>query len=118
MSLIHKSSFKHYNTTIEGLNIHFIHETSDDPDAIPILLLHGWPGSFLEFLPMVKNLTTRAVLPNGKIASFNVIVPSLPGFAFSSAAPMNWTIEDTTRVFDSLMHNVLNYTKYDACLVK
>jgi len=107
------NKFKHFTTTIENLAIHFIHEKSPDPDAIPILLLHGWPGSFLEFAPIIKPLTTTSPTPStGKPVSFNVIVPSLPGFAFSSAPPANWTNTDTARVFNTLMTSVLGYKTY------
>ncbi|KAJ7646750.1 Alpha/Beta hydrolase protein [Roridomyces roridus] len=60
--------------------IHFVHEKSTDPDAIPIILLHGWPGSFFEFAPIIKPLTQTGITSTGKNVSFNVVVPSLPGF--------------------------------------
>ncbi|KAK3368428.1 Alpha/Beta hydrolase protein [Podospora didyma] len=107
------NKFKHFTTKIEGLDIHFIHEKSADPDAIPLLLLHGWPGSFLEFVPIIKPLTAKnATSSTNKPVSFHVVVPSLPGFAFSSAPPANWTNEDTASVFNTLMTSVLGYKTY------
>ncbi|KAK1749663.1 Alpha/Beta hydrolase protein [Echria macrotheca] len=106
------NKFKHFTTNIEGLDIHFIHEKSADPDAIPLILLHGWPGSFLEFVPIIKPLTSRNKTSAGKPVSFHVVVPSLPGFAFSSAPPANWTNKDTARVFNTLLTNVLGYEKF------
>jgi len=95
------------------MKVHFIHETSSDPDAIPILLSHGWPGSFLEFLPIIKPLTQKSTTSTGKKVSFNVVVASLPGFAFSSPPPvLDWTLDDTARVFNTLMTEVLGYKTY------
>lgn len=61
---------------------------------------------------MVQNLTQGVTLPDGQKASFDVIIPSLPGFAFWSAPPANWTIEDTARVFNTLLVDVLSYPSY------
>lgn len=104
--------FSQYTAEIEGLTVHFIHEKSGAADAIPLLLIHGWPGSFLEFVPVIENLTQAATAMTGKDVSFNVIVPSLPGFAFSSPPPVNWTVQDTARVFNTLMTQVLDYERY------
>ncbi|KAF2966308.1 hypothetical protein GQX73_g7264 [Xylaria multiplex] len=100
-----------YTTTIEDLDIHFVHEPSNDPEAIPLILLHGWPSSFLEFSAIVEPLRSNS---NGTSTSrpFHVVVPSLPGFAFSSAAPVNWTVTDTARVFNTLMVDILGYKTY------
>lgn len=107
-----KTRFNHFKATIEGLEIHFIHETSDAPDAIPLILLHGWPGTFMEFGSVIDDLKKGATTATGKPVSFNVIVPSLPGFAFSSVPPANWTAQDTGRVFNTLMTKVLGYERY------
>ncbi|KAK5732448.1 hypothetical protein LTR17_010504 [Elasticomyces elasticus] len=100
------------NELIEGLKIHFIHEKAADPNAIPLILAHGWPGSFLEFAPIIRNLTQQANTSTNKSTSFNVVVPSLPGFAFSSLPPANWTIDDTARVYNTLMTGVLGYKTF------
>jgi hypothetical protein len=104
--------FNHYTAVIEGLKVHFIHETSKAKDAIPLLLVHGWPGSFLEFAPVINELTKEATTTTGKKVSFDVVVASIPGFAFSSAPPVNWTVADTARVFNTLLTNVLCYDTY------
>ena len=70
------NSFPHFKTQIEGLNVHFIHVKSKRADGIPILLVHGWPGSFVEFLKMIPKLSSH----------FDIVVPSIPGYAFSEAA--------------------------------
>ncbi|KAF2092405.1 alpha/beta-hydrolase [Rhizodiscina lignyota] len=104
--------YEQYTVEIEGLTIHFVHEKSKDPHAIPIILQHGWPGSFLEMVPIIDPLKSQAKTSTGKPISFNVVVPSLPGHAFSSAPPANWTVEDTARVFNTLMTKVLGYGTY------
>ena len=65
--------FPHFRTHCGGLSLHYIHVKSTRPDAQPLLLLHGWPGSFVEMLPILPLLTD----------SFHVVVPSLPGYGFS-----------------------------------
>lgn len=85
-----------------SLNVHFIGLFSEREDAIPVLLLHGWPGSFLEFLPilsLIKGRYTPSTLP------YHFVVPSLPGYAFSSPPPINkdFRIEDIARVANQLM---------------
>ncbi|KAJ7795687.1 Alpha/Beta hydrolase protein [Mycena olivaceomarginata] len=101
-----------YTTTIGDQTVHFVHEKSHDKDAVPLLLIHGWPGSIQEFLPVIKPLTQSWTSPTGKNVSFNVVVPSLPGFLFSSPPPQNWTNLETARLFNTLMTDVLGYPKY------
>ncbi|KAJ7162069.1 Alpha/Beta hydrolase protein, partial [Mycena filopes] len=100
-----------FTVDIEGQKVHFVHEKSKDPDAIPLILLHGWPGSFHEFLPVIHPLTQSSIV-NGTKVSYHVVVPSLPGFLFSSPPPVNWTVADTARIFNTLMTDVLGYKTY------
>jgi len=79
LSLLH-----HMQYTAGGESIHFVYERGRGPAPIPILLLHGWPGSFLEMLKLVPRLTDPAAHGGDAADSFDVIVPSLPGFGFSS----------------------------------
>lgn len=111
--------YPQYTTVIEGITIHYLHQKSNAPNAIPLLLVHGWPGSFAEFMPIIDSLTTNTCNTSGKknqssVVAFDVVIPSLPGFAFSSAPPANWTLDDTARVFNSLMTDVLGYKTYAA----
>ncbi|KAF8213735.1 Alpha/Beta hydrolase protein [Mycena galopus ATCC 62051] len=107
------NQFAQFTTTIGDLIVHFVHETSQDKDAVPILLLHGWPGSIQEFLPVIRPLTQSWTnTTTGKNISFNVVVPSLPGFLFSSSPPQNWTNQETAGLFNTLMTDVLGYSKY------
>ncbi|KAG9121285.1 hypothetical protein FRC07_002806 [Ceratobasidium sp. 392] len=103
------NKFNHSKVDIEDQTVHFIHQRASDPGAIPVLLIHGWPGSFYEFHEVI------APLSNGDDnAPFHVIVPSLPGFGFSSPAPNGWNLNNTAKLFDTLMHDVLGYESYIA----
>ncbi|KAH7032121.1 Alpha/Beta hydrolase protein [Macrophomina phaseolina] len=83
--------------------IHFVALFSTNPLAIPIAFFHGWPGSFLEFLPMLELIKNK--FPSPDQLPYHIIVPSLPGFAFSDPPPKDkdWTIHDSAR----LLHKVL-----------
>ncbi|TFY57287.1 hypothetical protein EVJ58_g7109 [Rhodofomes roseus] len=84
-------------------NIHFVALFSTNPSAVPIAFFHGWPGSFLEFLPMFELLKKKYQTPDQ--LPYHFIVPSLPGFAFSDRPPKDkdWTTHDSAR----LMHRLL-----------
>lgn len=99
----------HFVTTIEGIQIHFVHQKSKHPNAIPLLMCHGWPGSFYEFNEVITPLSEG----NGSEGPvFDVVVPSLPGFCWSSAPTRRgWTMKDTSRCFHQLMLR-LGYDKY------
>lgn len=100
----------HYETTIEGLRIHFVHHKSSEPDAIPLIALHGWPGSFMELTPLIPRLTKS---PKGQHEPiFDLVIPSLIGYGLSSPAPDGWNTTDSARVFNTLMTKVLGYEKY------
>ncbi|EWG50894.1 hypothetical protein FVEG_16712 [Fusarium verticillioides 7600] len=96
------NKFHHFTTEIENQTIHFIHQKSHNHKAIPLALNHGWPGSFLEFIPLLEKLED----------DFHIITPCLPGFAFSSAPPPTWTVHDTARLFNTPMTKILEYPKY------
>ncbi|KAH8824773.1 epoxide hydrolase [Flagelloscypha sp. PMI_526] len=103
------NKWPHFTVDIEGISVHFIHQLSSHENAIPIMLIHGWPGSFYEFHKVIEPLTNP---PAGEQA-FHVVVPSLPGFGFSSNPPRkSWTVKDTARIFDILMSQVLKYEEY------
>jgi pimeloyl-ACP methyl ester carboxylesterase len=75
----HLNTFANFQTRIDEINLHFIHEKGKGTDAIPLLLIHGYPDSFVRFLKLIPLLTAEG--PDG--LSFDVIVPSIPGFGFS-----------------------------------
>jgi epoxide hydrolase len=75
--------FEQFTTTIDGLKIHFIHRRSNERNALPLLITHGWPGSFVEFTKVIEPLTDP-VRHGGRAAdAFDLVIPSLPGFGFS-----------------------------------
>lgn len=106
----HINSFPNYTTEIEGLNVHFTALFSEKKDAIPIVFLHGWPGSFIEFLPLASLIREKY---SAKDQPYHIIIPSLPGYTLSSGGPTNkdWTIQDTARIINTLMKG-LGFNKY------
>ncbi|KAG9080422.1 hypothetical protein FS749_008010 [Ceratobasidium sp. UAMH 11750] len=103
----HLNKFDHATVDIGDQTVHFIHQRSSNPDAIPLLLVHGWPGSFHEFHQVIDPLSSAQ-----SDVLFHVVVPSLPGFGFSSAPPTGWSLNTTSTLFDTLMHDVLGYKSY------
>lgn len=77
------SGFHHYRFSSDGFGIHFIHERGKGPKPIPLILTHGWPGSFVEMSRLIPLLTDPAASSGKPEDSFDVVVPSLPGFGFS-----------------------------------
>src|SRR5699024_9911762 len=70
-------------TTVERQDIHFLHVRSPEADALPVILTHGWPGSFVEFLDVIAPLTDPRAHGGDAADAFHVVVPSIPGFGFS-----------------------------------
>ena len=77
------NSFDQFKTVLDGMDIHFIHERSPVEGATPLLLIHGWPGSYLEFLKVIGPLTDPVAHGGTADDAFHVVVPSLPGYGFS-----------------------------------
>jgi pimeloyl-ACP methyl ester carboxylesterase len=98
-----------FTTDIDGETIHFIHERSPRADAIPLLLIHGWPGSVIEFMPLVEALTNPK---DPSAPAFHVIAPSIPGFGFSGpTTSRGWAPRRIAKAFATLMER-LGYRKY------
>ena len=105
------NSFHHFHATIDGLGLHFIHEKGKGKNPVPILLTHGFPDSFVRFLKLIPLLTAEG--PGG--LSFDVIVPSIPGYGFSDRpAKPGMNIERIAGLFARLMKEGLGYTKFIA----
>jgi len=101
--------FDQFITEIDGQQIYFIHQRSPRPDAIPLLLIHGWPGSILEFLALIEPLTHPK---DSHSPAFHVIVPSLPGFGFSGpTTTRGWDPGRMAKALVVLMDR-LGYSKY------
>ncbi len=77
------TAFHHFRFEVHGFAVHFIHERGRGPHPLPIILTHGWPGSFLEMLRLIPLLTDPAAHGADELDSFDVIVPSLPGYGYS-----------------------------------
>jgi microsomal epoxide hydrolase len=108
----HINSFPNYTMQIEDLNIHFIALFSEKEDAIPIIMMHGWPGSFIEFLPLAGLIRDKY---SAKDLPYHIIIPSLPGYTLSSGplVDKDFSKDDTARIMNKLMTN-LGFDKYIA----
>src|SRR4051812_17676828 len=101
-------------TEIDGQTVHFVHVPSAEADATPLLLLHTYPGSFAEFLDMIGPLTDPVAHGGRAEDAFSVVVPSMPGFGFSTpVADRGWTMARVARTYDTLMRR-LGYETYGA----
>ena len=106
------NAFPHYLTEIDGQTIHFLHVPSAEPEATPLLLLHTYPGSFVDFLDMIGPLTDPVAHGGRAEDAFTVVVPSMPGFAFSTpVVERGWTMARVARAWDTLMRR-LGYDSY------
>jgi pimeloyl-ACP methyl ester carboxylesterase len=102
------NQFDHYRAEIDGGRLHFVHARSPAPDAIPILLLHGWPSSFLQMLDLIPLLTDASDGPR-----FHVVAASLPGFGFSDVPGRAGVgFRTIAELMTTLMHDVLGYEQY------
>lgn len=100
--------------TIDGLDIHFIHVRSANPDAMPLILTHGWPGSVVDFLKLIGPLTDPVAFGGDIEDSFDVVIPSLPGFGFSGKPTgTGWTASRIAAAWAELMGR-LGYGKWAA----
>jgi pimeloyl-ACP methyl ester carboxylesterase len=101
-------------TNIDGLDIHFIHVRSKNPHALPIIITHGWPGSIIEQLKVIGPLTDPAAYGGKAEDSFDVVIPSLPGYGFSGKpAATGWDPDRIARAWVVLMKR-LGYTRFVA----
>ena len=101
-------------TALDGLDIHFIHLRSPNPNALPLVITHGWPGSVIEFHKVFGPLADPAAHGGDAADAFHVVAPTLPGFGFSGK-PVNpgWSVEKTAHAWAGLMAR-LGYDRYVA----
>ncbi|MGE0539664.1 MAG: epoxide hydrolase family protein [Dehalococcoidia bacterium] len=103
-----------FTTTIDGQTIHFLHIRSPEPDALPLILTHGWPGSFVEFLKVIGPLTDPRAHGGDPADAFHVVIPSAPGFGFSvPVSETGWNTERIAKAWAELMRR-LGYVRYGA----
>jgi len=107
-------SHPNFTTNIDGLDIHFIHVKSKNPNALAVIVTHGWPGSIIEQLKIIGPLTDPTAHGGKAEDAFDVVIPSLPGYGFSgkSTAP-GWVVPRIAKAWDTLMKR-LGYTRYVA----
>jgi pimeloyl-ACP methyl ester carboxylesterase len=103
-----------FTTDIDGVNIHFIHVKSPHPDALPLIMTHGWPGSVIELLGSVGLLTDPTAHGGRAEEAFDLVLPSLPGYGFSGEpTEVGWDPGRVARAWAELMRR-LGYTRYVA----
>lgn len=108
------NAYPQFLTEIDGQTIHFLHVRSPEPDAIPLVLTHGWPSSFVEYLPVIGPLTNPSAHGNAGAQAFHLVIPSLPGYGFSTPlAGPGWDPVRTAAAWDVLMKR-LGYQRYGA----
>lgn len=106
------NQYPQYIANINGQPIHFLHIQSADPNAIPLMLIHGYPSSFVEFIKMIDLLTNPSQHGMPSTVSFHLIIPSIPGFGFSiPVSDQNWDMIKIASVFAELM-TTLGYEKF------
>ena len=103
-----------YKTVIDGLGIHFLHIRSPEPDALPMIMTHGWPGSVIEFMKVIGPLTDPVAHGGKAEDAFHLVLPSLPGYGFSDKpSGPGWKIERIAAAWVELMQR-LGYNRFVA----
>jgi pimeloyl-ACP methyl ester carboxylesterase len=106
------NSLPEFVTTIDGVDIQFVHIRSHNPNAMPLIMTHGWPGSVFELLKVVGPLTDPAAYGGKAEDSFDLVIPSIPGYGFSGKPKTTgWTPDHIARVWEELMRR-LGYKNY------
>jgi hypothetical protein len=110
----HLNALDQFKTNIDGVDIHFIHQRSKNPNAIPLLLLNGWPSSIIEYEKVIGPLTDPVAYGGRVEDGFHLVIPSMPGFGFSGKPhARGYDPERIARMWVQLMAR-LGYTRYAA----
>jgi epoxide hydrolase len=108
------NGYPQFTTTIDRQNIHFLHVRSPEPDALPLILTHGWPGSVVEYLDVIGPLSDPRAHGGDPADAFHLVIPSLPGYGFSGPThETGWGRYRTARAWATLMDR-LGYARYGA----
>jgi pimeloyl-ACP methyl ester carboxylesterase len=108
------NDFPQFTTAIDGQNVHFLHVRSPEPDALPLILTHGWPGSVAEFLDVIRPLSDPRGHGGDPADAFHVVAPSIPGYGFSGpTTATGWDVPRIARAWAELMRR-LGYQRYGA----
>ena len=108
------NSYSNFKTNVDGIDIHFIKEVGSGKNPKPLLLMHGWPGSVVEFLEIIKPLAHPEKFGGNAEDSFTVIAPSIPGFGFSGAPKKPIGPRKIAQILNNMMTKNLNYNLYVA----
>lgn len=104
----------HFRTNLDGVSIHFVHQRGKGPSPLPLLISHGWPGSFYEFSRLIPLLVDPARHGGRAEDAFDVVLPSLPGFTFSERLQPPATFNVVPSMWQRLMADVLGYNRFGA----
>ncbi|MFL6140079.1 MAG: epoxide hydrolase family protein [Frankiaceae bacterium] len=106
------NAYPQFVTEIDGANVHFLHVRSPEPGALPLLITHGWPGSFVEFVQVIGPLSDPRAHGGDPANAFHLVIPSIPGFGFSGPVrEAGWTIPRVAGAWAQLMGR-LGYERY------
>lgn len=105
------NSYPQFIASIDGLDIHFVHVVGEAGGKRPLILTHGWPGSHFEFWGAIEQLAFPSLHGGQRTDAFDLVIPSLPGYAFSGRPPRPMGQRATARSFDALMQS-LGYNRY------
>ena len=107
------NALQQFRTTIDGMDIYFIHARSKHESALPVIITHGWPGSPVEQLKVIDPLTNPTAYGASASDAFHVVIPAIPGYGFSSRPATAWGPDQTARAWTELMKR-LGYAKFVA----
>ena len=108
------NAYPQFTTEIDGQNVHFLHVRSPEPDALPVILTHGWPGSIVEYLDVIDRLSDPRAHGGDPADAFHLVIPSIPGYGFSGPTQeAGWTNDRIAKAWAVLMGR-LGYERYGA----
>jgi pimeloyl-ACP methyl ester carboxylesterase len=108
------NAFPQFTTEIDGQSVHFLHVRSPEPNALPLIITHGWPGSIVEFLKVIEPLRNPRAHGGDPADAFHLVIPSIPGFGFSGPTrETGWNTERIAKAWAELMSR-LGYERYGA----
>src|SRR3954470_2665115 len=109
------NAFPQFRVALEDVDLHYLHVPGVGPDPMPLLLLHGWPGSVFEFLEIIPRLTNPARFGGDPRDAFTVVAPSLPGYGLSfRPGQPRFSIEQIADCLHDLMRKVLGFARFGA----
>jgi pimeloyl-ACP methyl ester carboxylesterase len=107
------NAWPQFTTEIDGANVHFLDIRSPEPDALPLIMTHGWPGSVAELLEVIGPLTDPGAHGGDRRDAFHLVLPSLPGYGFSGPTRDGWNVPRIARAWAELMAR-LGHARYGA----